>query len=1022
MDSQDLLVIEICAGTARLTKTVRARGIRGLAVDKSKNRTCGTDIMILDLTVEHDLNLLMQIISAEAARIVLVFISPPCGTASKARERPIKTSLLFGRKQPLPLRSADRPDQKDGLSGLDKFKTETANQLYDAVRKLVLHCNALGLWVLVENPRNSLYWSTSFAQAYINCIVTYWIDFHNCAHGGQRDKLTRLWSNKDWGQELQLFCDGQHAHASWRPRVINNRLTFPTAEEAAYPWLFCERVVNIVEQVAQSFGSKVPTTLKEQVESGNLPNFQRYVFDALPRSARLRPLVPEYGRFFTLGLNPQNPQFADTVLRKLPKGAKILSRQLVRWDNFRDEMVDKLEMDSWPSLNPADAMNAIDTVEVCKFGVPFDPIDFVCKAVEAGHPRDLLAQVSEMIQDTVVANFHKPPHLLASERAQFLKKYSGLAVEMKAEELKLRYHMPPHIRELMSGKRLALWGKMLEDLNYPDKTLIHDISQGFPLSGWMPASGVFPACVRQPVLTMEALLEGLGSFNDKVRSQMSMRQDATLEEETWAETVKELEHGWIWEDPDQSWCGKCVARRFGIHQGEKTRVIDNCSVRGLNQTVGLREKFVLQSIDQMCAMLCWSLRRAGGAGHPPVVGRTFDLKAAYKQFGLRVEDRNLLRIAVADPARATPVLVGLNSLPFGGVGSVAGFLRVSLATWFTGMAGLKICWTGYFDDFSAVSRPELQKSTTWSIESLFDLIGLDFAREGPKAPDFGHVFKMLGVQIDASEATNGAFAVGHTETRKQELVKIFDDAIETGHLSSKVAESIRGRMVFYECFAAGRTTNLLLKEFGKMCRSDRAGDELTSEDLVILVALRSRVAHAKPISISATFMDTWYIFTDGACETSDDEIKSGGVGGVLVSSSGRYIQHFGATLPQSWMDYFLKHSRHPIHEIEVLPVLISFYVWRNFISSSQVLHYTDNDSCRYALMKGAGETPVAKCLVASIMEQEHKMQTKSWYGRVPSHSNPSDDPSRGSCESLVAFGSIVIDVPWSELLEILPSL
>ena len=237
--------------------------------------------------------------------------------------------------------------------------------------------------------------------------------------------------------------------------------------------------------------------------------------------------------------------------------------------------------------------------------------------MEAGHPRDLLAQVSEMIQDTVVANFHKPPHLLASERAQFLKKYSGLAVEMKADELKLRYHMPPHIRELMSGKRLALWGKMLEDLNYPDKTLIHDISQGFPLSGWMPASGVFPACVRQPVLTMEALLEGLGSFNDKVRSQMSMRQDATLEEETWAETVKELEHGWIWEDPDQSWCGKCVARRFGsIHQGEKTRVIDDCSVCGLNQTVGLREKFVLQSIDQMCAMLCWSLRRAGGAGHP----------------------------------------------------------------------------------------------------------------------------------------------------------------------------------------------------------------------------------------------------------------------------------------------------------------------------------------------------------------------------------------------------------------------
>ena len=99
---QDLLVVEICAGTARLTKTVRARGIRGLAVDKSKQRSCGTDIMVLDLTVEHDLALLLQILTAEKDRIILVFISPSCGTASKARERPIPAHLLQGRPQPMP--------------------------------------------------------------------------------------------------------------------------------------------------------------------------------------------------------------------------------------------------------------------------------------------------------------------------------------------------------------------------------------------------------------------------------------------------------------------------------------------------------------------------------------------------------------------------------------------------------------------------------------------------------------------------------------------------------------------------------------------------------------------------------------------------------------------------------------------------------------------------------------------------------------------------------------------------------
>ena len=41
---------------------------------------------------------------------------------------------------------------------------------------------------------------------------------------------------------------------------------------------------------------------------------------------------------------------------------------------------------------------------------------------KAGHPRDLLAQVSSMIQETILSNFHRPPHLLAKERVDFVIK------------------------------------------------------------------------------------------------------------------------------------------------------------------------------------------------------------------------------------------------------------------------------------------------------------------------------------------------------------------------------------------------------------------------------------------------------------------------------------------------------------------------------------------------------------------------------------------------------------------------
>ena len=86
----ELLVIEICAGSARLTKTCRKLGLRGLAVDNSAERSCGVDIMKLDLTDAAQLQLLLDIISADKDNILMIFMAPPCGTASRARSRPIK--------------------------------------------------------------------------------------------------------------------------------------------------------------------------------------------------------------------------------------------------------------------------------------------------------------------------------------------------------------------------------------------------------------------------------------------------------------------------------------------------------------------------------------------------------------------------------------------------------------------------------------------------------------------------------------------------------------------------------------------------------------------------------------------------------------------------------------------------------------------------------------------------------------------------------------------------------------------
>ena len=61
--------------------------------------------------------------------------------------------------------------------------------------------------------------------------------------------------SEDVFEPLTAFCDGNHKHATWNPKVIGSQLTFPTAEEAAYPVLLCKRVVALLLSYAFFFRS-----------------------------------------------------------------------------------------------------------------------------------------------------------------------------------------------------------------------------------------------------------------------------------------------------------------------------------------------------------------------------------------------------------------------------------------------------------------------------------------------------------------------------------------------------------------------------------------------------------------------------------------------------------------------------------------------------------------------------------------------------------------------------------------------
>ena len=80
------LVLEIFAGSCRLSRTCRDIGFRATAVEKDKQRAENFSIFACDVTKQEDAKQLMDYTEAESDSLVHAHFAPSCGTCSRARE------------------------------------------------------------------------------------------------------------------------------------------------------------------------------------------------------------------------------------------------------------------------------------------------------------------------------------------------------------------------------------------------------------------------------------------------------------------------------------------------------------------------------------------------------------------------------------------------------------------------------------------------------------------------------------------------------------------------------------------------------------------------------------------------------------------------------------------------------------------------------------------------------------------------------------------------------------------------
>ena len=985
------LVVEIFSGTCRLSKACRKYGLRALPVDKDPKRAESCAVASYDLTDRQQYETLVEVLTAERESLVHAHCAPSCGTASRARGRRIPGVPLH--MQPKPLRSDDFPHGLPDLTEKDRARVDCANASYKATTELILLLVGWGVSVSIENPANSLFWKTSWIAQLIQALPGgHDTILDHCMHGGARDKTTKFWSYNPLRPEenmlgsLAVRCDGNHTHKSWKASVTNGVVFFPTKEEAAYPTVLCERLASIFLFWAKARNLDGPQDLVQQVATDEDVG-KRQLFTGQPRTKTLLQAVSEFGHFVQVAV-PINCDNLQPVIASLPKGAKPTSRVLQRGfcrDAFKAAHGGRMVIH-------ADLRNGQD-YEIVSVGVPRNPTDFMRAAQQVGHPRGHLVRTSKAVEKAIEANLEWPDHKLFAHRASIFKSWLQKAAELRKEEAELHHSLPDHLKKILSNKKLLLWKHILVSLEYEDAKIIDEIIQGFSLTGWARESGVFDKRVRAAAMTVDQLSGVAMGLNASVVGSLKRGPWTELDKDALDETVAEVDKGWLSECPEVDMRRHFVAKRFPIQQRNKMRLIDDFSICGVNATVGLPERLRVESVDQVVATLLAMLRSGRAVGKLPLTGRTFDLKAAYKQFGVNVEEANRLKIAI----RAGPEEVkyyNVLALPFGATGSVVAFLRVAASLAYIGTKGLLLCWSSFFDDFTAIAPERLVENTQFYVEALFRLLGVDYAAEGEKAPPFGQVFRSLGLQFDLNGADTGTFSLGHTETRRKELLEHIGAMLsdETGLVGMKELERLHGRLVWFNSFVFGRTLKAAVAIVSKHSRANSTKVRVEDSLKDALTVLQHELAKDEPLIVTEATTRTWTVYTDGAYEP-DGAIKAS-VGAVLVDEQGLVIECFGIELQESLREEFLKDSNHPIYELEIFPVLLALRTWQQRLCNCQVVFYLDNDAARSGLIRADGSTRLAKAMIGQFVSLEKTLRILPWFARVPSASNPSDDASR----------------------------
>eukprot|EP00971_Amphidinium_carterae_P003984 79294-Amphidinium_carterae.1 len=964
-------IVQLFARDAGLSAALHNLGLESLAID-------------LDCVAEHKSPIVkLDLLSDAGWKLLNTFFEDRCPSHIHIA---LPWNSWSGRSTPLGrrLRSTSHPWGCPDLNAQDQKDVLTANYLAENVGRLVTTWMGRST-VVIEHPVSSLlWWIFPFAEWYrtMNNVV---IDL--CMFG-HPSKLSRRWLTNAFSlTSLSSTCDGSHLH--YAPDL---------AQAHQHPPRLALVVAQLLVQLYPARSSHRHSTLA--VATGKQPRHRRWTLQ-----------VPEFLSTITCttcDLPPLDHRQCLTVsFHHVPAGSKLIQ---VGGESEFDE-----------------SKHRESAKKVYTFGIFRSPSQFVDFALKCQHPLDMHTGLQSTTLAAIAKYLASEPDEIIRSRSMAIRTWSDRASKNREREAELRKGMDADVAAVLGAKRLCLWKDMATEAGYTDPDVIDDMCRGFRVHGIAPFSKAFPEEQRIPAYTVEDLQSKAKWLTPALVGRVRRSDDEELDQEVWSETIEECSRHWL-RGPmtldglrrDVGEHDVVVSRRFGLRQGLKTRLIDDYTESGVNGSYGCHNKVELGGVDEVLAIArCLALpfvaasnmwataddgerfllkpsagwRRLHASKGLRMVGKTFDLKSAYRQLAVSPESNWCANLAVYSPEAKDVRFFRQLAGPFGSAAMVLSFNRTAKCLQSTFATLLSLPWSNYFDDFPTVEFDATSNSAEVAVRAMFQLTAWDYAQDARKCKPYGSAFDALGVSFDLTTALEGVIRVANKHSRKQELSDVIEGILATESLSQGQAASLRGKFQFAEAQTFAGVGRWPRQELSARADGRDKGVKVTTPVREALCLLKDILMNARP-------RELWVydprapvlLFTDGAFEQG-----CCGVGGVMFDpQEPEAAEFFSESVPENTVKAWLQEGCvHPVCRAEVVPLVAARVLWREKLRNRRVLAFLDSNAVLHAAVKGMSNDSFLKTSLKRLCLEQLACPSLFWYCRVPTFSNPADAPSRG---------------------------